>query len=61
MSPSLPLQVPIMAGRASKKTHTAPPKKDPLRAERGPERFIRWDLPPLDEGRLPNPTHPTYP
>jgi len=48
-----------MAGRSSKKTHTAPPKKDPLRAERGPERFIRWDLPPLDEGRQL--THTTYP
>ena len=43
--------VPLMAGRSAKKANTAPPKKDPTRAALGPERFIRWDLPPLDEVR----------
>jgi len=41
--------VPLMAGRSAKKANTVPPKKDPARAALGPERFIRWDLPPLDE------------
>ena len=41
--------VPLMAGRNVKKANAAPPQKDPTRALLGPERFIRWDLPPLDQ------------
>jgi hypothetical protein len=41
--------VPLMAGRNAKKANSSPPQKDPTRATLGPERFIRWDLPPLDQ------------
>lgn len=41
--------VPLMAGRSAKRANSAPPKKDFTRATLGPERFIRWDLPPLDQ------------
>jgi hypothetical protein len=39
--------VPLMGGRRQKKS--GPPTKDLTRDETGPERFIRWDISPMNQ------------
>lgn len=43
--------VPLMAGRSKKRSSTDAAAVDPERLARGPERLIRWDLPPLAEAK----------
>jgi hypothetical protein len=38
--------VPLMSGRSRRRG--GPPKKDPNRESFGPERFIAWDIKPMD-------------
>lgn len=43
--------VPLSAGRSKKKSSIAAAKVDPSRITFGPERFIRWDMGPLNEAK----------